>query len=131
MKSFSTENLEAWEMALIEKYPLLYKEQDGDNLCWAKDVSPENYCNLRYGFEFEERWAGLADEFSAKASDLVRKARETEPSSFIHGCIFKEKFNSLRWQGNAFLPSELEESYRALIDTMEAQSQSQWQCQTS
>lgn len=94
--AFSKKALPKWQIAIIEKYPLLYLERDTDI-----PYADEEPCNLRYGFEFGEGWAELADVFSATASDLITQLRQhsVQPDAFIHAFIFKEKMGMLIWQG--------------------------------
>lgn len=113
MKEFSLKNLKDWEVTLIEKYPLIYKEGAADG-----------ECSLRYGFEFGQGWSELADEFSQVATQLVQHLRSTvQPDAFIHSCIYKSKFARMTWQGDDNLIDEPFNSlFSAYIQKIETKS---------
>lgn len=74
LTQFDQSTLPAWQMKLIKEYPLIYTEKDN---CARANTDSETYCNLRFGFEFDQGWSGLVGEFSRVASELVTHLRTT------------------------------------------------------
>lgn len=113
MKEFNRDNLKDWELKIVEKYPLIYLEG-----------AKENETNLRFGFEFNEGWSNLVNEFSKIASDLVLQLRESgiQKDAFIHSCIFKEKFGVLCWQGDDNLIEPFKTLFKSYISIIENRS---------
>ena len=118
MIEFTSKDLPEWQVRLIEKFPLLYLEHD-DRIPCPED-SP---CNLRFGFEFGEGWVELVEMFSEQASCMVEALREElQPDAYIHSFIFKEKFGSLRWQGEDNLIQPYSDKFRRLVRNVEERS---------
>lgn len=115
---FSHSGLPKWQLDLIKKYPLIYLEKD-ENI---KKFDINATVNLRFGFEFDEGWAKLVDEFSQISSDLVGELRNNKVDCYIHSAIFKEKYSKLIWQGDALLPYPFDELFYALVDKLESDS---------
>ena len=105
------------------------------NITWGRDIVdlyPDIYinggnygeCNLRYGFEFQEGWRKIVEEFSAVADSLVTHLKYTgiQPDAFVRACIFKEKFGQLTWQGNDNLIYPFNELFRAYESKIENKS---------
>lgn len=112
MNEFSKEGLEDWEIELIEKYPLVFLE----------GAEPGGV-NLRYGFEFHKGWAGLVDEFCTVATQLVERLRAAgQPDAFIHACIWKEKYGTMRWQGDDNLIEPFGKLFSVFVDYVEYKS---------
>jgi len=97
--------LPEWQKKIIRKYPLLYLEPSPKNLndceCQAEQL-PEDFCNLRYGFECEAGWAQLLDELSDTGTALIKALRAFgfQCDARIFAFIVKEKFGVLCWQGD-------------------------------
>ena len=105
MIQFSRIQLKDWELVLVDKYPLIFSEGAGEYKQYAPNEEPGNLINLRYGFECGSGWSKLIEDIASVGSALVTKMRESgHPDSFIHSCIVKEKFGTLRWQGDFNLP---------------------------
>lgn len=112
MKQFSKTNLKPWELALVEKYPLVFTENDDSISRYNPDK--DDYVNLRHGFEHDEGWAKLINELGETATALVTMLRANgHPDACIHGFICKKKFGALRWQGIARLPKPFDDLWRA------------------
>jgi hypothetical protein len=115
-KDFTSDGLPDWQIELIDKYPLIYREYDKSiEECLRETGEPysQPYCNLRHGFEFLQGWRDLADEFSETTTKLVQCLRAgIQKDAYIHSFIFKEKFGTLRWQGR----NNLMEPFRELFD---------------
>ncbi len=127
MKSFDIIKLKPWELELVQKYPLIFTELDPENTQYANagNVGRENYVNLRYGFEHKEGWAKLIDEIASVGTALVTDLRSRGLSSdeaYIHSCIVKEKFGTLRWQGNRKLPEPYCTLWDAFVSDVERRS---------
>lgn len=109
MPHFRKHHLKPWGLEIVNKYPLIFLEEDENILCYTKDILPEDRVNLRYGFEHDEGWAKLVEELADTATQLVEYLRK-HPSGdnvempYIHGFICKEKFGRLTWQGTVNLP---------------------------
>jgi len=71
------------------------------------------------GFEFEQGWEKLADEFSSVADQLVKRLHQSglQPNAFVRAYVFKEKFGKLQWQGS----HNLVEPFKALCNGYAAQ----------
>lgn len=112
-REFSKNNLKKWELEIVEKYPILFLEG-------AKDGN----CNLRYGFEFQEGWKNLIDEFAKTASELVVFMRNLGfTDNYIHSCICKEKFGTLHWQGDSKLEKPIQKLFNTLVKELNRESQ--------
>lgn len=131
---FSTEGLENWEKEIIEAFPLLYKEPNETAVEWFckekeiplewfdKENPPEEFCNLRFGFEFGPEWKEVAWEFSQILSDAIKYLREKfhyhPEECFCRALIFKEKFDCLCWQGDYIVPSVFYPFFNATINNL-------------
>lgn len=60
----------------------------------------EDVCNLRYGFECNIGWKSIIWEFCEKVRALSERAREHGHEAYYKSFILKEKFGSLRDQGD-------------------------------
>jgi len=93
---FSYASLPQWEKDIIFRYPDIYLTP---NVVIASHYVEGNssFCNLRMGFEFDEGWKGLAEEFSGVADQLVKQLRQSglQPHASIRAYVFKEKFGRL------------------------------------
>lgn len=129
MRDFITE-LKPWELAIVDKYPLIYREPSEQLRNWFDEeafntlIKDPNFSNLRYGFEFEEGWAKLVDEFSQMAQDLVTRLRGCgiQQDAYIHSCIFKEKYGELTWQGDNNLIEPFRTLFRSYVSDIEQRS---------
>jgi hypothetical protein len=120
---FLTSNIEKqWEKDLVEKYPLIFREDSSR----YNPMTLEETVNLRYGFECGEGWAKLiesiADVGTKLVSDLRNKSTENLESIYIHSCIVKEKFGILRWQGDYNLPKPYATLWMHYVSSMESYS---------
>lgn len=105
MSQFSKLSLKAWEEEVVNKYPLIFLEQT-NNAYAQYNKKTEDFVSLRYGFEHDEGWKGLVTFIGETGTKLVEYLRANgHPDSFIHSCICKEKFGTLRWQGDYNLPA--------------------------
>lgn len=124
IQQFDDSTLPKWQLELINKYPLIYRERNSNFNGYFKGKD-ENYCNLRFGFEFDEGWAGIVDGFSLQASELVKKLRKfgyKKDKCFVHSVIFKEKYATLRFQGDVILPDPFYDLFMAYVDQLEEKS---------
>jgi hypothetical protein len=158
-RQFCLTGLPKWQTDIIERYPLVYREVDAEAVKWyhmdrrrgldhekrLKDGGEGNddaalmddatapgadYCNLRYGFEFGQGWAKLAEDLGSTASALVEHLRAVvRPDAYIHAFIFKEKFGELRWQGR----HNLIEPFKSLFDgfTESLEDRSKYICEVT
>jgi len=121
---FSYLDLPAWQKAIIFKYPDIY-------LTPNPAIEPHYidgnraYCNLRYGFEFEEGWKGLAEEFTSIADQLVKALHRSgiQPTAYVRALVFKEKFGGLRWQGTHNLIEPFRALYKSHINQLAIKSE--------
>lgn len=89
-----------WGLDIVDKYPDIYITPNPNILAYYNGLPlPEDFCNLRYGFEFESGWKKLVLALSQSASNLIRLVRYEQPDAYIRPIVFKEKFGELRWQG--------------------------------
>lgn len=122
--SFKKHHLKSWGLEIVNKYPLIYLELSETTLYYVgESLVKEDVVNLRYGFECEEGWAKIIDNLSSIGSELVTFLRANgHPSASIHGCICKEKFGTLRWQGDRTLPEPFASLWDAQVSYSEHQS---------
>ena len=133
MKEFTTEKLPDWQLAIIEKYPLIFKEPCDEVVpaymrhkewdAFDRANPPADYVNLRYGFECDKGWSELIEDLAQTATELVVALRKGEqPDAFVHGFICKEKFGTLRWQGHAHLKEPFKKLFRSYVGGIESRS---------
>lgn len=82
----------------------------------------EDVCNLRYGFECNIGWKNLIWKFCEKVRELSKKAEGNGHEAFYKSFILKEKFASLRDQGD-WLGKDRDlymDEYRAISHEMES-----------
>lgn len=144
-RQFCLINLSRWEREIVDKYPFVYLEPGLESIRWYNfdrrraqsarwmDVKPcpeddvlpsdNDFCALRYGFEFDKGWAELADEIGRVANALVVHLRATvQPKVYIRSCIFKEKFGELRWQGHDNLDEPFSTLFHVFVANIEERS---------
>ena len=97
--------LPEWQRQIIARYPLIYTEPSpvrAKYYALHPEERPEDYCHLRFGFECDQGWSKLIEELSATATSLVQALRTFgyQYDAAISACICKEKFGTLRWQGD-------------------------------
>jgi hypothetical protein len=97
--------LPEWQRQIITRYPLIYIEPSPERARYYAgypEKCPEDYTNLRCGFECSGGWAKLIEQLSTTATDLVKALRAFgyQDDAAISACICKEKFGVLRWQGD-------------------------------
>lgn len=106
---FLKSNIEDEWMDLCEEFPEFifelspYVEEWYDNYsaqCQMSDKS--ELCNLRYGFECGIGWKTIIREYFTQIRDLIKKARSFGHDIHYKACIMKEKFGSLRDQGDFY-----------------------------
>jgi hypothetical protein len=121
MREFSLDHVSPPGLEIVNKYPTIYlepcpyiKEAIGDER-FNQLIESGKYCNLRFGFEFEDGWLKLVDEFSSVVAAMVADIKRIYPFSdyFVHGFVFKQKFGELTWQGSANLPEHFMALFRA------------------
>ena len=120
--SFQKKHLQPWGLELVNKYPLIFLEKSADIACYTAGLNPDEVVNLRYGFEHGEGWKKLIDDLASTATQLVTQLREAGKDASIHGCICKEKFGGLRWQGDCSLPPLETKLWNAFFRDIETQS---------
>jgi len=98
--------LPEWQKQIIRKYPGLYTEPSAEMLKYYERYpegrpAPDDFTNLRFGFECGPGWAGLLKELSQTAMSLVGVLRSFgfQCDAAISPIIVKEKYGTLRWQG--------------------------------
>lgn len=117
MKEFSANNL-TWGREIVEKYPLIYLERSSE----SHHIPEVDSINLRYGFEFGEGWSEIVEEFSEKVTELIIAERVNRADSYIHSCIFKEKFGKLLFQGTWNVTEATRKKLFQLINDLEEKS---------
>lgn len=123
MNAFRKHHLQPWGLALVEKYPEIFLNNEPMRLDCKIDVA--DFVSLRYGFEHGEGWSKLVDDLAKVGTALVTYLRSTGHSdASIHGCICKEKFGTLRWQGDCNLPSPFNDLWHAYVCDIEHKSSS-------
>lgn len=127
MKSFNHTELKQWEKDLIFKYPEIYLQPSPMVRDYIAEYkwNPDDSCNLRYGFEFQEGWKDLVDKFSKISRDFIMDLYKNGYSTdkfYIKACIFKQKFGRLTWQGDVNLPYPYADIYRGYIAIIEEES---------
>lgn len=126
---FHTNWLTPRGLELVRKYPLIFTEKDiwvvsylGE-ADYVKRATENTYVNLRFGFEFNDGWLDLVEEFAKKATEIVLKERELGHPSFIHTGIYKEKWGELQNQGsNKLFTVEGIKEFNELDNYIEEQS---------
>lgn len=132
MTSFREFNnvLPKWQMDIVDKYPFVYFEPNPNLRAWYSEedfnklIAEPNFCNLRYGFEFDSGWSDIVDKFSSTAENLVKvlRARELQRDAYIHSCIFKQKFGTLCYQGDHNLVEPFSTLFNNYIVALERKS---------
>lgn len=108
--AFTKSNLEEqWEIDLVNEFPEFFLEISNEvmdiyNKWYGRDdpdfPKVEDLVNLRYGFEFHSDWKTIARDHLRSIKDLIKKANDNGHEISYKGFIMKEKFNTLRDQGN-------------------------------
>ena len=125
---FSTKNLKEWELAIVREFPDIYLTPNPrilelyKNQNCEQNLDKENFCNLRFGFEFRSGWSKLVREFSKVTVDYVAEIRKIYPDAYVRSFIFKEKFGSLTWQGSHNLPGAFSDVYWGYVSRLATMS---------
>jgi hypothetical protein len=126
MNCFTKHHLQPWGIGLVNKYLLIFTEKDESNMAWLKQsgIAEADYVNLRYGFECHEGWSGIIENIAKSGTELVTYLREHgHPDAYIHSCIVKEKFGTLRWQGTTgHLPELFRDMWQSHVSHLESLS---------
>jgi hypothetical protein len=87
---FCSSGLPDWQRKIIEKYPAIYRLPHPNEI---KESLPEDYCNLRSGFECGPGWQALIEQISAIADELVTKLKESgiQGDASIKAVVVKQK----------------------------------------
>lgn len=125
MNQFNKSCLETWGLDLVNKYPLIFTEgvEEQTDKFYPSDISLR--VHLRYGFECKEGWFKIIDTISKTGTELVLSLRKNgykEEEAYIHSCIVKEKFGTLRWQGFYKLPDPFDMLWRTFLVAQEDSS---------
>lgn len=111
MTQFHIENIEPAWLPLAEKYRHIFIEPSREvKSMWdayggGRGDMPkreEDLCNLRYGFEMHENRLPEVEAYIEKIQALLDKAETAGHEIFYKSFIFKEKFGSLRDQGDFY-----------------------------
>jgi hypothetical protein len=128
--------LPSWQREIIARYTSLYRVPSRERARYyakfpEKRPPPEDYCNLRYGFECREGWAKLIEELSKTATSLVRVLRAFgfQDDAEIAPVIMKEKIGTLRWQGDSNLLPPFRDLWNSF--TADIQHRSAFVCEIS
>jgi hypothetical protein len=114
MNAFKKSALESWELEIAEKYPLVFLETFDSEV---------DYVNLRYGFECESGWTKHIEEIATMATEIVLHFRSlglSKEEAYIHSCIVKEKFGTMRWQGGFKLPNPFGDLWMSYYSSVES-----------
>ena len=123
--SFSETDLSPWELAIVDKYPLIFTEDIDGIKSTVYRANPETFVSLRYGFEHSEGWSGLITKLADVGTKLITHLRANGyPDASISSCICKEKFGTLCWQGDYELPEPFDELWRSYVSKIESKSAS-------
>ena len=115
--------VQPWGTHLLEKYPLIFMEgAERWKTEYKTDLPTEEFCNLRLGFECDQGWSEIIEHIAQVATEVVTDLRKIHPDVYIHSCIIKEKFGTLRWQGEHNLPEPYNEIWRSFLKDMEDKS---------
>jgi hypothetical protein len=100
---------EQWEWDLINEFPEFFLEISDQVMNiynkWLDKNDPnfpkvEDLVNLRSGFEFHSSWKGIMRDHLLAIRKLIQQAKENSHEISYKGFIMKEKFNTLRDQGD-------------------------------
>ena len=69
-RPYRTTGLPAWQLAIIDAYPDLYRSPD--------DMGVPDYCHLPFGFEAGSHWSRRLTELSRTGSAIVYYLRSSE-----------------------------------------------------
>jgi hypothetical protein len=107
-------------LKLIEKYPRVFLEPNSYVQEKLKNKSIKyKTCNLRYGFEHEEGWFDILDEFLTKCNEI-----QLFDSEYYKACICKEKFGTLHWQSEYYFEcKDKTKKYFNLINELNKKSE--------
>ena len=99
--SYSSVDLPAWQVALIDRFPLLYR---------CPEVGRDDYCHLRKGFACGQEWAPVIRDMSEMADALVRALRSSvQLDARIAVIDVIEVDGALRWRINTNLTQPFRE----------------------
>ena len=125
-KQFTFSNLDDWELELIKKYPSIYLEPNPaiTRIYYSDNMPlPDNFCNLRFGFEFGKGWKTIVDDFSKEVVDLINFLKKgSQPDAYVKSFIFKQKFGTIRWQGDDNLNKIISPVFYKLVDDLQEKS---------
>ena len=119
---FQKTNLKAWELEIINKFPLIFLEKSPEVVYYTKDMPDDVRVNLRFGFEHNEGWSKLVSDLAQAGTDLVSHLRAQGIDASIHGFICKEKFGRLTWQGDNNLPPLFQKLWYSYVSQVESES---------
>lgn len=97
---------EQWEWDLVNEFPKFFLEISEEVMnfynkrCDKNIVKIEDLVNLRYGFEFHSNWKNIVRDHLISIEELIKKADDNGHEISYKGFIMKEKFNTLRDQGD-------------------------------
>lgn len=106
MKQFSKENLPAWQLEIIDKYPI-FTEFNPECVPY---YPAENRCNLRFGYECGEGWRELIEKWAIHATyfnNIIEGVEHNNEQCYVYPFIQKEKFGSYHAQSSYNLTPEL------------------------
>ena len=98
LSPYRSGNLPDWETNIINHFPLLYRSEE--------NVGFEDYTHLVFGFQVDEKWAGVLRQMSEFGTRMVQMLRTSgsQPDARIaivrvrdsHGRLHIEANNNLR-----------------------------------
>ena len=127
---FKRENIGPEWQDLVEEFPEIFLDPSEEVLDIYKEhyenevITKSDLSNLRFGFECDIGWKSIIRDFCVSIRELVQRAKVNDHTVAYKTFILKEKFGSLRDQGDFYGPdsSLYRQEYNTISRIMEDSS---------
>ena len=132
---FNVKNIKPQWMDLVNEFSEFILDPSPEVISWYESHKDSPYndvpkdkselCNLRYGFEHDLGWKSILREHFNGIKDLIEQAKANGDEIFYKTCILKEKFGSLRDQGDFYGKDKRSywDEYSALVSSLHEKSE--------
>ena len=129
MQQFNIKNVDEEMLEVVNQFPEIFLDPSPEVLEWFEKgylaENKEDLVNLRFGFECKNGWKELIRGFCCEISALVDQAKKSGKDITYKSCIIKQKFGSLRFQGDFYGADakEFQNKYYEILSKWEGISQ--------